>query len=201
MLDGGGSATMYVKEEGEDAMSEVPVRKGSAYSDERPLVNGIAVIETVGEPTPYARTISSVPVDCNTEGQDILTAYWTNVHEPTSNPLLEVQWEKCRDFSEGYPAATPFQETKLCHVRVGSPLPFDNKRPLYTREDLTWRTFVLWEEGVAKQSTYFPVWPSGGDFEAAPCGETKEFYLTCDAGDEEAFYRTLGSVRVRKFCE
>jgi len=152
---------------------------GNAESIDENCTHGCAS----GECLAYAEDQTNLPLDCETNGaihQNILTATQISVSDPTGDPQITVTWEKC-DGSD-------FGSTKNCHVHVGAPGGVE-------RMDFTWYA------GTDSYTTTFEGWPVGSPFVDAPCGEDKEFYVTCDDGYHYAYWISDDPVRIERVCD
>lgn len=98
-----------------------------------------------------------------------------------SDPSVDVEWEKCD--------GTSLSSAHTCDVRVGSATSGASSRLNFT-----------WSKGSSSKTTTFDAWLSASDFASDPCGETKEFYITCDEGTSTAYWNSDDPVTVEKIC-
>ncbi len=96
----------------------------------------------------------------------------------TTEPTLSVTYRKCNN--------TPFTVDRNCQIRVGTYEPWGAVR-----------TNFIWPQGATRFTVEFTVWPPG-DFPAAPIGDRKELYITCDDGVNPGYWRQEGVLAVVK---
>ncbi len=132
-------------------------------------------------PGPRAKVVTPLGPFCAGSTQDILRPVSGSMYSKRTNPGLDVAFEKCD--------GSPFQTDKHCDVRVGSYEPWG-----------VVRTSFVWPAGSRQERANWHVWPSASDFEDAPCGERKTFYLTCDDGAVVAHWRQEGDLTIEEYC-
>lgn len=152
------------------------------------------VAESCGDTTGCEETSSSsaectaeavdhtdTPTDCGSSSRAVFTAVDVSISDASYNPYVTVTWEKCD--------GSTVSESKSCDIRVGSYADYG-----------TVRTSFSITTGHDSWTTAFYGWPSTSDFAEDECGTTKEFYMTCDDGGIEAYWRSDSPVEIEKTC-